>query len=101
MDRDANGQVHVERRRDGKYDVDSWPVSTDGQAIFIKWDVNLLDLLYGHIWPHKEGKGELLRQEIYGVQEAFGSTIMMQFDMPQEANQMLDSCTKLKKGKRY
>lgn len=109
---DTFGQAQVERRRNGKkvekgiasqrgaemYDYHYYKISTDGQAVL--WDgLDFLDLLYGHL-SHKEGKGELVHRWIYGVQEAYGSTIVMQFDMPEDQSLVLDSCTTVKKGKR-
>ena len=41
--------------------------------------------------------GDFLRKEIFGVQEAFGSTIVMEFNMPDDPKQLLDSCTTLKR----
>jgi len=101
VDRNGNGQSRVEMRLDDKLSTEFWAVGTDGQAVFLDGNIDLLKILYGHWLPHKEGKGDFIRKEIFGVQEAFGSTIVMQFDMPDSPTQVVDSCTTVKRGKRY
>jgi hypothetical protein len=94
---DTFGMARLERRRDGgQHDSVYSDTSNNGQAVFL----DLLDFLYGHFVAHKEGKGELVHQWIYGVVEDAGDQIRMQFDMPEDQSLVLDSCTTLKKGKR-
>jgi hypothetical protein len=99
VDRSVGG-AQVEMRLDGKLSTESWTVGTDGQAVFLGGSIDLLKILYGHWLPHKEGKGDFIHQEIFGVQEAYGSAIVMQFDMP-DPTPVLDSCTTVKRGKRF
>jgi hypothetical protein len=101
VDRSGRGQARIEMRLDGNLSTEFWNVSTDGQAVFLDGSIDLLKILYGHWLPHKEGKGDFIKQEIFGVQEAFGSTIVMQFDMPADQARLLDSCTTVKRGRRY
>ena len=100
VDRGADGSP-IEMRLDGKLSKESWGVSTDGLSVFMPPGIGLLKLLWGHWLPHKEGKGQLIRKEIYGVTEAFGSDIVIQFDMPEDQSAVLNACTDVRNGKRF
>jgi hypothetical protein len=100
VDRGAKG-TSVEMRLDGKLSKEFWDVGTDGLAVFMNPRIDLLKILWGTWLPHKDGKGDFVRQEIIGVPEAFASTIVMQFDMPQDQAAVLDTCTFTRNGKRF
>jgi hypothetical protein len=100
VDGGADG-APVEMRLDGKLSKEFWGVGTDGLAVFMDPSIDLLKILWGHWLPHKEGKGDLIHQEIIGVPEAYGSTIVMQFDMPQDQTAILDACTHVRNGRRF
>jgi hypothetical protein len=68
------------RLDEGKLQTDNWKVSTDYTSAFFGSDT-LNNFLYGHILPHKEGKGAAVRKIILGLDEASAGEVQIQFDM--------------------
>ncbi|MFN7998637.1 MAG: hypothetical protein U0Q18_33750 [Bryobacteraceae bacterium] len=99
VDRGAAG-AKVEMRLDGKFKTMFWGVGTDGTAVFMD-GLGFATVIWGTWLPHKEGKGETVKHEIIGVREAFGNTIVMQFDMPDEQDEMLNACTYVRNHRRF
>jgi len=83
------------RLDDKKLESDYWPSSTDGTSIFLNVPgcatcyVN--KLLFGRDTPHKRRLEKQTHKVLVGVQEAFGSEIEMQFDIPDVA-EVGDAC---------
>jgi len=98
-DRGAKG-APVEMRLDGKLSKEFWGVATDGLSVFMDPKIDLLKILWGHWLPHRDGKGVFIKQEIFGVQEAYATDIVMQFDMPQDQSAVLNACTHVRNGRR-
>jgi hypothetical protein len=69
------------RLDDGKIQSQEWNPSTDGTSAFFP-EIALNTLLYGHFLPHKEGTGAPIRKVVLAINEAMGSEIVIQFDMP-------------------
>ena len=72
------------RLNDGKIHSETWNPSTDGTSAFFP-EVALNTMLYGHYLPHKEGTGDPVRKVVLAINEAMGSEIVIQFDMPDPA----------------
>jgi hypothetical protein len=49
------------------------------------------NMLWGHLIPHKPGKGDQVHKFVIGVQEHLAGKIVMQFDMP-DAQQIEAAC---------
>jgi hypothetical protein len=86
------------RLDDRKIQTESWSPSTAGTAPFFPY-TTLNNLLYGHVLPHKEGKGDHVQRVVIGINEAFASEVMMQFDMP-DASQIGQTCGVIYRSKR-
>ena len=84
--------VSVEYRRDDmKLQPNCWGPSTDRSAVFLS-DIDLNNLLYGHLMPHKEWTSNTqVRKIILGVSEYLAAQIQMQFDLP-DSTAIADAC---------
>lgn len=84
--------AHVDIRFDEKKPtVDSWEISNDGQGLFFD-STQLTRLLTGRMLGHPGDAEALVHRVILGVVEAFGNQIVIEFDMPQEADRMVTAC---------
>lgn len=69
------------RLDDKKVQAELWQPSTDfGGAFFSNLDLN--NLLYGHVFPHKEGTGDPVRKLVIAANEYLALQVVAQFDMP-------------------
>jgi len=85
-------QARVERRMDNKKHGDVWwEISNDGKALFFD-DEQLVDLMTGHLLGHPGDRKNLVRRLLLGVVEAFANQVVMQFDMPDDATEMVRAC---------
>jgi hypothetical protein len=86
-------QAHVEMRWDDKKKPDSdwWEISNDGQALSFD-KIQLTKLMTGHLLGHPGDPSQLVHRQILGVVEAFGNQVVMQFDMPQDDTQIVETC---------
>jgi hypothetical protein len=79
------------RRDDMKLQLNCWGSSTDHSAVFLS-DVDLNNLLYGHLMPHKEWTNSpQVRKIILGVSEYLAAQIQIEFDLP-ESTEVADAC---------
>jgi hypothetical protein len=69
------------RLDDGKLQTENWSVSTDHTSAFFGSDT-VNNFLYGHIFPHKDGKGDPVHRIVLGLDEAVAGEVQIQFDMP-------------------
>jgi hypothetical protein len=69
------------RLDDGKIQSQPWNPSTDGTSAFFP-EITLNTMLYGHFLPHKEGSGDPVHKVVLAINEAMGSEIVIQFNMP-------------------
>ena len=100
VDRGANG-APVEMRLDGKFSKAFWDVGNDGQAVFMNPKTDFSKIIWGAVLPHKEGKGDYVHQEIIGIIEAYSGSIVMQFEMPVDQDEMLNVCTHVRNHHRF
>ena len=89
----VSGQVIVDMRLDeNKPTGDQWGIGNDGQTLFFD-QFSLTKLLTGRMIWGRLGKEEPLARRVrLSVGEAFSNPIVMQFDMPQDATQLVQSC---------
>lgn len=78
------------RLDEGKLQTENWSTSTDRSAAFFG-SITLNNLLYGHIYRHKENTTEQVRKVIIGLDEAFAGEVQIQFDMP-DATEVAEAC---------
>ena len=84
-------RVPVEYRFDDKkLQGDFWNVSTDHSGVILS-DLDLNNLLYGHILLHKEGTSGQVRRIMLGFPEYLGGQIQLQFDLP-DSTEVADAC---------
>jgi hypothetical protein len=105
FERDALSERHpnpslvgVRYRRDDEKKVQEaeWFHSEDFAALYVAsqyggTDIEINNLLYGHMLTHKEGKGEQVRKIVISVPEYLGGDVVMQFDLPDLTN-VSDAC---------
>lgn len=85
------GRVHVQFKLDGGKLQDAyWNNSTDFSSIFFS-ELDLNNLFYGHMLPHKPDTGPQVQKVLIGVQEFLGGEVVMEFDLPNIEN-VADSC---------
>jgi hypothetical protein len=87
----GNSVTTVEFRLDDKkIQSGFWTPSTDfGGAFFT--DVDLDNLLYGHMLQHKEGTGDPVHKIVMAADEYLGGQMVAQFDMP-DPTQVAETC---------
>jgi hypothetical protein len=86
------GRVHVQyRRNDGKLQDAFWTASTDFSSTFFP-DIDFNTMMFGHFMPHKEGTGDQTRKLVIGMQEFLASEVVVQFNLPDDDTDVLDSC---------
>jgi hypothetical protein len=78
------------RLDEGKLQTENWNTSTDRSAAFFG-SITLNNLLYGHIYRHKENTTEQVRKAIIGLDETFAGEVQIQFDMP-DATGVAEAC---------
>jgi len=90
--------VGVKYRRDDEKKVQEaeWFHSGDFAALYVAsqyggTEIEVNNLLYGHMLTHKEGKGEQVRRIVLSVPEYLGGDVVMQFDLPDLTN-VSDAC---------
>jgi len=87
----SEGSVRVQYRRDdGKLQDAFWSHSTDFSSVFFQ-DIDFNTIMFGHFMPHKEGTGPQTHKLVVGMQEFLGTEIVVQFDLPEDAD-VLETC---------
>jgi hypothetical protein len=64
------------------YDGGGVGYSSNYQGVSLS-DVMVNNLLWGHMIPHKPGKGDQVRKVVISVQQHLAGQVVMQFDMPE------------------
>jgi hypothetical protein len=84
-------RVHVQLKLDeGKLQDAYWNNSTDFSSIFFS-QMDLNNLFYGHMLPHKPNTSPQVQKVLIGVQEWQAGEVVMEFDLPNVEN-VADSC---------
>jgi len=105
FDRDALSLRHpnptlvgVRFRRDDEKKVQEaeWYHTSDFASLYIASeyggkDIEVNNLLYGHMLTHKEGTGDQVHKLVVSVPEFLGGDVVMQFDLP-DLTAVADSC---------
>jgi hypothetical protein len=91
----------VEMRLDGRFSRAFWNVGNDGTAVFMDPKMDFDRIVWGTWLPHKRGKGDFVKHEIVGVTEVYGGSIVMQFEMPDDQEEMLNACTHVRNHRRF
>ncbi len=91
VDASASSATVVQFRLDDKkIQTGYWTPSTDfGGAFFT--DLDLDNLLYGHMLPHKEGTGDPVRKVVIAANEFLAGQVVAEFDMP-DPTQVAEAC---------
>jgi hypothetical protein len=86
-------QAHVEMRWDEKKKPDNgwWEISNDGQGLFFDRQ-ELVKLMTGKLLGHPSETSSLVHRLFLGVTEAFGNQVVMQFDMPKDPTEIVQTC---------
>jgi hypothetical protein len=82
------------RLDDGKVQAENWPHSTNFSAIFFGGlfpDSDLSNILYGHVFYHKENTTPPVRKLVVSVPEYLAGDVVMQFDLPDPA-EVAEAC---------
>lgn len=74
-----------------------WEYSNDHQTLFFD-KLQLIDFMTGSGLGHPSQPGSLLSRQIVGVVEQGENMVVIQFDMPSDASQLVQSCG-LERGK--
>jgi hypothetical protein len=78
------------RLDDGKVQTGWWSYSTDMSWAFFPAP-SLNNLLYGHMFPHKENTSPAVHKVVIAIAEYLGGQIVMQFDVP-DPTPVADAC---------
>jgi hypothetical protein len=78
------------RLDDKKIQTGYWTPSTDFGGVFFT-DLDLSNLLYGHMLPHKEGTSDPVHKVVIAVDEYLAGQVVAQFDMP-DPTQVAEAC---------
>ena len=86
-------QANVQMRMDDKkkLDEDWWEISNDWKSLF--FDRNqLTKLMTGRLMGHPGDTNTLVHRLTLGVIESLENQVVMQFDMPQDTTQVVETC---------
>ena len=85
-------QAHIEMRvGDRKADEDFWEIGTNGRAVYFD-GIQLTKLMTGKLLGHPGNPSALVNRTLVQVDDAYGSAIVMRFDMPPEAGALVNAC---------
>ena len=85
-------QAQIEMRAgERKPDEDFWEIGTSGRAVYFD-GIQLTKLMTGKLLGHPGNPTALVTRTLLQVDDAYGSAIVMRFDMPSEANALVNAC---------
>jgi hypothetical protein len=85
-------QAHIQMRvGDRKADEDFWEIGTNGRAVYFD-GVQLTKLITGKLLGHPANPNALVHSTLLEVDDAYGTAIVMRFDMPPDASRLVGDC---------
>jgi hypothetical protein len=85
-------QAQVDMRIDERKNATQWlEVSNDLKTLFFD-RVQLLQLMTGRLLGHPSDRATLTHRVVLGVLESLGNEVIVQFDMPDDPSEMVQTC---------
>jgi hypothetical protein len=84
----AQIQMKVGQRKQGE---DFWEIGASGRAVYFD-GIQLTKLMTGKLLGHPGNPTALATSTLLQVDDAYGSAIVMRFDMPSEASVLVNAC---------